>query len=144
MRLNVEDDTDTSLISKRFWTHVKSKSKSTRIPETVRYGSRIRSNLTDQANLFNDYFYQQFTVESDYNIDINFDRDQFYDLKFSRQDVFLILRNINSNKAAGPDGIHGKVLKNCAGSLAYPLSVLFNLSFSTGCIPPDWKLAIVV
>ena len=67
MRLNVEDDTDTSLISKRFWTHVKSKSKSTRIPETVRYGSRIRSNLTGQANLFNDYFYEQFTVESDYN-----------------------------------------------------------------------------
>ena len=64
--------------------------------------------------------------------------------KFSREDVLLILKKLNPNKAPGPDGIHGKVLKNCAQSLAYPLSVLFNLSFSTGCIPPDWKLALVV
>ena len=63
---------------------------------------------------------------------------------FSREDALLILKKLNPNKAPGPDGIHGKVLKNCAQSLAYPLSVLFNLSFSTGCIPPDWKLALVV
>ena len=51
---------------------------------------------------------------------------------------------MNPNKAPGPDGMHGKVLKNCARSLAYPLSILYNLSFVTGCIPPDWKLASVV
>ena len=54
MRLSVEDDSDTALISKKFWTHVKSKSKSPRLPETVRYGDRFRHNPTDQANLFNE------------------------------------------------------------------------------------------
>ena len=145
MRLNVEDDTDPALISKKFWTHVKSKSKSTRIPETVRYGERFRSNPTDQANIFNEYFYDQFSESSDYNIDIDMNRDgRFMDLRFHRHDVYLILKHINPSKAAGPDGIHGNVLKNCAASLALPLSILFNLSFSTGCIPMDWKLASVV
>ena len=144
MRLSVEDDSDNALISKKFWTHVKSKSKSTRIPETVRYGNRFRNNSSDQADLFNEYFYEQFSEESDYNVDITFQNDFFSNLIFSRDNVFWLLKKINSNKAPGPDGIHGKVLKNCAQSLAYPLSILFNLSFSTGCIPPDWKLALVV
>ena len=32
----------------------------------------------------------------------------------------------------------------CAASLAKPLSLLFNTSFVTGCIPDEWKLASVV
>ncbi|MCP4460429.1 MAG: reverse transcriptase family protein, partial [Cytophagales bacterium] len=144
MRLNFVDDSDPALISKRFWSHVKSKSKSTRIPESIRYGSRFRNDPKDQANLFNEYFYDQFSEASDYNVDIGPSNHNFFDLKFSSDDVYFILKKLNASKAAGPDGIHGKVLKSCAGSLAYPLSILFNLSFVTGCIPPDWKLASVV
>ena len=144
MRLNVEDDSDPALISKSFWSHVKSKTKSTRIPETVHYGTRFRSNISDQSELFNECFHDQFSEESDYEIDINYTNDQFLDLRFHSDDIYNILRQINSSKAAGPDGIHGKVLKNCARTLAYPLSLLFNMSFSTGCIPMDWKTALVV
>ena len=55
-----------------------------------------------------------------------------------------LLVKINSNKASGPDAIHGKILKSCAASLAYPLSLLFKLSYNTGSIPKEWKLANVV
>ena len=55
-----------------------------------------------------------------------------------------MLRKINSNIAQGPDEIHGKLLKNCAVSLAYPLSLIFKLSYNTGCIPREWKMANVV
>ena len=144
MRLNFVDDSDSALISKRFWTHVKSKAKSTRIPETVRYCNRFRNDPKDQANLFNEYFYNQFSEASDYNIEVECINNHFLDLKFHSADVFTILKMLNASKAAGPDGIHGKVLKYCARGLARPLSILFNLSFVTGCIPPDWKLATVV
>lgn len=144
MRLNVEDENDPSLISKKFWKHVKSKSKSTRIPETVWYKNNFRNNPADQAQLFNTFFYEQFSQESKYDIDINMDNDQFIDLKFHELDIFLLLRDTNPTKAAGPDGIHGIFLKNCASSLAKPLSILFNISFVTGCIPDEWKLASVV
>ena len=35
-------------------------------------------------------------------------------------------------------------MKNCAVSLAYPLSLLFKLAYNTGVIPGEWKLANVV
>ena len=144
MRINFIDDSDHAQISKRFWTHVKSKSKSTRIPETIKYDERIRSDLKGQANLFIKFFFEQFSEANHYNIDMDMSNHHFLDLKFYSADVFTILKSINSNKAPGPDGIHGKILKNCARSLAYPLTILFNLSFVTGLIPPDWKLASVV
>ena len=50
--------------------------------------------------------------------------DQFKDLRFHELDVILLLKNVNSGKATGPDGIHGVVLKNCAASLASPLTSL--------------------
>ena len=65
-------------------------------------------------------------------------------MRFQHRDIYLILESINPSKAAGPDGIHGTVLKNCASSLALPISMIFNSSFSTGCIPSEWKAALVV
>ena len=145
MRLNVEDDTDPSLISKKFWKHVKSKTKSTRIPETVWYKDKFRTNLEDQANLFNDFFFAQFSGKSNYDIDININQNnRLFDIEFHELDVMLLLKDINPSKAAGPDGLHGMVLKNCASSLAKPLTALFNISYVTGCIPEDWKLASIV
>ena len=65
-------------------------------------------------------------------------------MKFHELDVFLLLRNINPSKTAGPGSIHGTVLKNCASILAKPLSIMFNISYITGSIPNDWKLASIV
>ena len=50
MSLKVVDDTDPALIviSKKFWKYVKSKTKSTRIPETVWYKNRFRNKTIDQ------------------------------------------------------------------------------------------------
>ena len=55
-----------------------------------------------------------------------------------------LLDNLDINKAQGPDAISGAVLKNCSKTLAYALSILFNLSYNTNCIPQEWKLANVV
>ena len=145
MRLNVEDESDTSLISKKFWKYVKSKTNSTRIPETVWYKNKFRSKPIDQANLFNEFFSDQFSLESKYDIEIDMEsNDQFFDVKFHELDVLLLLKDINPSKTAGPDGIHGMVLKNCASTLAKPLTIMFNISFVTGSIPNEWKLASVV
>ena len=44
----------------------------------------------------------------------------------------------------GPDNISAHVLKRCATAIAFPLHLLFNLSFKTGSLPADWKLAHIV
>ena len=70
--------------------------------------------------------------------------DQSFHIVFDHIQMSMLLRNINPNKAQGPDGINGRILKNCAATLSYPISKLFELSYSTGDIPDEWKLANVV
>ena len=112
----------------------------------MKYGDRFRNKAVDKANLFNEYFYAQFSEASSYAIDTEMINDAkgFMDLRFHVLDVLLILKELNPSKAAGPDGIDGTILKNCAPSFAKPLTLLFNTSFVTGCIPDEWKLASVV
>ena len=58
MRDNLYDDPDDhDLITKKFWSHVKTTSNSQRIPEFVTYNGIVRSCPQDQAELFNNFFY---------------------------------------------------------------------------------------
>ena len=68
----------------------------------------------------------------------------YFDIDFNTEKVRDILRNIVCNKAYGPDNINGVILKTCADSLAQPLSILFELIYNTGILPPEWKRANVV
>ena len=65
-------------------------------------------------------------------------------MDFNFLKVSKFLKEVKPNKAAGPDGVHGKILKNCAVSIAYPLSIIFRVSYNSGMIPKEWKLANVV
>ena len=143
-RDNVVNDDDPALIKKKFWSFFKSTSNSCRIPETVNYGSRFRSENTDVANLFNKFFSDQFSTPSNYDIDLNFNNDPFHGYKFEEHKIFDLLRTMNANKAAGPDGLQSKLLKSCARGLAKPLSVLFGQCFALGKLPNKWKLANVI
>ena len=145
MKANIYDEEDPSLVSKKFWAHLKATSKSTRIPESVSYGRRFRNNPKDQTELFNEYFTDQFSEPSEYNIDIDFYRDNIDNtIDFSLYRIRSLLKKVKPKKAPGPDGINGIVLKKCAVSLAYPLSKLYKLSYNTGIIPNEWKLSCVV
>ena len=145
MRDNMYNTDDPALITKKFWSHCKFNSKSHRLPETMYLKNCYRNNFLDKANLFNNFFYEQFSDRSSYNIDIDWANDSSFDINFCHRKVRKLLSKINSNKACGPDGIHGKILKNCAVSLAYPLSLMYYmLSYNTGCVPKEWKFAHVV
>ena len=108
-----------TFFTKKFWSHVKSNSKSSRLPKTMHLYNRFRNKSSENAELFNSYFYEQFSGPSNYNTHISWSNDQTFDIDFNRK----LISSVNSNKASGPDGIHGKILKNCSESLAYPLSL---------------------
>ena len=50
---------------------------------------------------------------------------------------------MQTGKAAGPDAINDRILKELADPLSLPLSDIFNYSLSTGKPPSVWKLANV-
>ena len=143
MRANL-DYCNRNMLTKKFWSHVKSSKNSSRIPEVMTYEGLTANETLAKANMFNQYFYKQFSKPSCYETNIEFDNDITFDIDFSAPRVKLLLDNLDINKAQGPDAISGAVLKNCSETLAYPLSIMFDLSYNTGYIPQEWKLANVV
>ena len=57
MRDNLCCSRDNNIITKKFWSHVKSKSKSSRIPEIIKNNDSISSHNVTKANMFNKYFF---------------------------------------------------------------------------------------
>ena len=144
LRDNLFNSEDPAMITKKFWSHVKYQSNSCRIPNCVSYLDQVRYQPKDQAELFNTFFFNQFSSPSNYDIDISYNNDTEFDIDFDHRSIRKLLSNINPNKAYGPDGIHGRILKHCAVGLAYPLSCIFKVSYNSGYIPREWKMANVV
>lgn len=59
-------------------------------------------------------------------------------------EVRKVLRMVNPRKAAGPDGITGKVLKGCADQLARVFTKIFNKSLHQSIVPPCLKSSTIV
>ena len=137
-------DSNRNTLTKKFWSHVKSASKNTRIPETIYLKGKSSSDTKVKADMFNKFFFDQFSEGSNYDIDTCFHSDNNFDIDFNTDKIRDILRNIDCNKAQGPDNIHRVILKTCANSLARPLSILFQLIYNTGILPAEWKRANIV
>ena len=75
---NFHHNHNRNLINKRFWAYVKAKSNSHRIPEVLSYNDRIRLDPQGQCELFNEYFANQFSGVSNYQVDIDFSNDHLY------------------------------------------------------------------
>ena len=59
-------------------------------------------------------------------------------------DVLIVLLNLDTNKATGPDDIPPRLLKETAHQIAPSLCSLFNRSLNSGSLPEDWKLANII
>ena len=143
MRANL-CDSNRNRLAKKFWSHIKSASKNTRVPETIYLGGKSSSDTKVKADMFNRFFFDQFSEASNYDIAISFESDHNFDIDFNIDKIRDILRNIDCNKAQGPDNIHGIILKTCSNFLARLLSILFKLIYNTGILPIEWKRANVV
>lgn len=62
----------------------------------------------------------------------------------SEQLVTSILRRVNPNKAAGPDRLRGRVLKECHIQLSGVLTRLFQLLLDSGTVPERWKESTII
>ncbi len=49
------------------------------------------------------------------------------------------LKRVNVRKAAGPDGITGRILRSCADQLAGLFTSIFNESLATSVVPTSFK-----
>ncbi len=62
----------------------------------------------------------------------------------SEDEVRRALKRVNVRKAAGPDGITGRVLRSCADQLAGLFTSIFNESLATSVVPTSFKKSIII
>jgi hypothetical protein len=60
-------------------------------------------------------------------------------LKIEQKGIEKLLRQVNPNKASGPDTIPNRILKECAEPIAPILQIILQQSLSTGDLPKDWR-----
>ncbi len=62
----------------------------------------------------------------------------------SEDEVRRALKRVNVRKAAGPDGITGRVLRSCTDQLAGLFTSIFNESLATSVVPTSFKKSIII
>ncbi len=66
------------------------------------------------------------------------------DITIEENGVRKLLERINPHKAAGPDEISARILKEMTSSIALILTAIYQVSYNTGQAPDNWKKANVV
>ena len=62
----------------------------------------------------------------------------------TENELEIELENMKSNKSSGYDGINAKIIKIITGKeISKPLTHIFNLSFLSGIIPDNLKVALI-
>ena len=61
------DQNRSAEVSKKFFKHVKSKTNSSRIPDTIYYKEKFRTDTSEKSEMFNEFFADQFTESSKYD-----------------------------------------------------------------------------
>ncbi len=107
-------------------------------PATV----NIASSLPDELNTFYARFEADNTAHTESAAAAA--AEEVSPLTLSVADVTRSFKWVNIRKAAGPDGIPGRVLKACAFQLAGVFTDIFNLSLSLSVVPSCFKKSIIV
>ncbi len=71
-------------------------------------------------------------------------RSENHVIAVSEDEVRRALKRVNIRKAAGPDGITGRVLRSCADQLAGLFTSIFNESLATSVVPTSFKKSIII
>jgi len=133
---------------KQFWFVYHSLSPNRRrIPQILNNGTDSVESSVSKANLFVSHFSSCFTRPPP---SVSHDPPSppaneagLSSVSCSPEDLHKLLSTLRIKTASGPDGLSSHMLCNTATAIASSLSNLFNLSFSSGVVPSEWKLSNV-
>ena len=111
-------------------------SESSNIPPLCNQGELFSDNK-DKAEVFNDFFSSQNTTnETNATLpEDNFENrcnETVVSIHLSPSEVETCLKSLKTGKAAGPDTLNNRILKELSSPLSSPFCDLFNYSLSTG------------
>jgi hypothetical protein len=125
------------------FVHSKLRTRSTISDLRLENGVEVTSE-SEKADTFNQFFSSVYTQETKdrMSAQLILVKNQLLDIEIVQEEVLQLLKKTKIDKSPGLDGIHPRVLKECAAELAEPLTVLFRKTLQ-GEIPADWREASV-
>ena len=69
---------------------------------------------------------------------------QFSFHEVSEQEIVKVVKELPTNKAAGPDKLPIRVIKDSLPVISSTITSLINCSFTNNTFPDDWKIAEVI
>ncbi|XP_045446613.1 uncharacterized protein LOC123654772 [Melitaea cinxia] len=134
--------------SKAFWSLSKSVEMNfcrPSLPPLLKPDGSLAITATDKANLLANLFAENSHLDAGSASPPRHPPSNFAmsDICIHQTVVLRALRNLDTNKASGPDGIPARVLKTCAPELSPVLTRLYRLSLKSAQVPKAWKIANV-
>ncbi len=127
--------------------------KKTPFPGSFTAGERLLSNPTDVANSFNSFFTNigSSLANKIPSTDVHFSKylhnpnsSSFFLTPTSPLEIIRIGKELKPSASCGFDGISSTLIKHALPFIAFLLAHIFNLSFSTGSVPLNLKVAKVI
>lgn len=133
----------------QFWSFVRAKNQTSRIPSTMHYENQEYDNQEVIVNVFAKYFSSIFcqtsgnplgAALSSSNIVTN---NHISVDSVSEFEILQAAKKLKNKFTSGSDDIPSFLVKDCIGALVIPLRIIFNLSLGTADFPLRWKEAKV-
>ena len=128
---------------KALFQYISSKTKTREnVPNLEKQDGTLTKNDAEKVEVLSQFFKSVYTKEDTTNIP-EFERrtsNTLSSVSVTTDDIRCHLKSLNVNKSSGPDGVHPRLLKECAEELAYPLKRLFDRTMKEGKIPVSWKI----
>lgn len=127
----------------KFWNIINPKDNNT-VPVLIN-ATGHKLSLQECADEFNRAFAQVFTTELPFSDSLEPSQtniaSSFTPIIITAHGVACAIDHLASKTSPGPDGITAKLLKITSPFSAYLLSLLFQQSLDSSCLPDDWKFA---
>ncbi|XP_021373499.1 uncharacterized protein LOC110463320 [Mizuhopecten yessoensis] len=132
---------------KLFWKYVRNKVKTKeKLTQLDKGNGELTKNDLEKAEVLNNHYASVFVDDGQEPL------PQFQDhspnreisrIEISEEKIFKASGRLKVNKAAGPDNIHPKFLKETADQIKIPLKYIFEKSVADNCLLKSWKQANV-
>ena len=131
---------------KKFWTYIKHKKTDYSGITEIKQDGKLLTDPLQKAGALNAQFQSVFTPASNIshtefvkqcNMPQNTPFPPISKLIIKTEGIQKLLHNLNPNKAAGPDEIKPRFLKELSHEIAPILTIIFEKSIKTGVVPDD-------
>ena len=137
--------------NKRLYTSVKQQKSNSNEIASLKSNGITHTATVEKANILNTQFQSVFTKIIplklchliEFILPMSLPFPTMPEITISVNGVAKQLSKLNPGKAAGPDGLTSRILKELHTEIAPILADIYNASLSEGVVPTDWKNAFV-